>query len=179
MLKPTTTAPPSTPSAPGVNGQKLADGDLLNEVDSDSPTVSATVGRYRPHARPGRRRQVRLRYSDHEYETVTRAAQAAGLTTTGYVAEAALAAAAGAEPPTSAPWRAALTELMAARSQVRRVGLNINQAAQVVNATGEPPVWLEHALALTERAIVGLDDAATVVADLARRPHSPAPPHRS
>jgi hypothetical protein len=136
--------------------------------------VSPTVGRYRPHARPGRNRQVRLRYSGQEYETVARAAHAAGLTTTGY-AEAAFAAAAATEPPTSAPWRADLTELMAARAQVRRIGLNINQAARALNATGEPPIWLEHALNLTERAVTRLDDAATLVADLARRPRSRTP----
>lgn len=172
MLKPTTTAPPSTPSAPEVDGQKLADRIELDDVDRDSPTVPPTVGRYRPHARPGRTRQVRLRYSQLEYETVTRAAKGAGLTTTGYVAEAALAAAAGAEPPTSAPWRAALTELMQARAQVRRIGLNINQAARVLNATGEPAIWLEQALAMAESAVIRLDDAATVVTGMAHRHHA-------
>lgn len=175
MLKPTSTAPPSTPSAPEPDDQKLADGVALVNVDGDSPTVSPTVRRYRPHARPGRTRQVRLRYSELEYDTVARAAHAAGLTTTGYVAEAALAAAAGAEPPTSAPWRAALSELMQARAQVRRIGLNINQASRVLNSTDEQPVWLEHALAMTERAIVGLDDAATVVAGHDRRSRSRPP----
>lgn len=63
------------------------------------------VGRYRPHAASGRSRQVRLRYTDDEYATVARAAHAAGLTTTGYVAEAALAAANSLEPPRDAPWR--------------------------------------------------------------------------
>jgi hypothetical protein len=58
---------------------------------------------------------------------------------------------------------------MAARAQVRRIGLNVNQAARVLNTTGEPPVWLEQALAVTERAITRLDDGATVVADLARQ----------
>ena len=168
MLKPTTTAPPWTPAAPEVDTRKFGD-DGSNGVVPDSPGAGR-AGRYRAHAQPGRTRQVRLRYSDQEYETVAGAADAAGLTTTGYVAEAALAAAAGAEPPTSAPWRDALIELIAARAQVRRIGLNINQAARVLNTTGDPPVWLEHAVAMTERAIVGLDDAATVIAGLAR-PH--------
>lgn len=136
------------------------------------------VGRYRPHAQSGRPRQVRLRYTDQEYATVERAAHVAGLTSTGYVAEAALAAAAGGEPTTSAPWRDALTELMQARAQVRRIGLNINQAARALNVAGEPPVWLEYALALTERAVTGLDEAATAVADCARGPRSPTASHR-
>lgn len=169
MLKPTSTPPPVTPSAPEVDAREFGDDGSDGFVDV-SPAAAGRAGRYRPHARPGRTRQVRLRYTQLEYETVARAARAAGLATTGYVAEAALAAATGAEPPTSAPWREALTELMAARGQVRRMGLNINQATRVLNATGEQPVWLEHALNLTERAVTRLDDAATVVAGLDRRP---------
>jgi hypothetical protein len=68
------------------------------------------------------------------------------------------------------PAREAALEL--ASKQVRRIGLNVNQAARVLNATGEPPVWLEQALAMTERAVTRLDDAATAVADVARQ-HRP------
>jgi hypothetical protein len=179
MLKPTSTAPPSTPAAPEPDDQKIGDGVPVVD-DRDSSALSPTVGRYRPHARPGRTRQVRLRYTSQEYQAVARAANAAGLTTTGYVAEAALAAAAGAEPPVGTPWREALTELMAARAQVRRIGLNINQATRVLNATGEQPVWLEQALAMAEQAVIRLDDAATDVADTARRHRlvHPRRPHK-
>lgn len=170
MLNPTTTAAPSTLAAPEPDGQKIGDGVALDEVDRDSPALSPPVGRYRPHARPGRRRQVRLRYSDQEYETVTRAAHAVGLATTGYVADAALAAAAGVETPTSAPWRTALTELMQARAQSAGSGRITTKPPESSTPTGEQPVWLEHALAMTERGIVGLDDAATAIAGLAR-PH--------
>ena len=39
-------------------------------------------------------------------------------------------------------------ELFAARVAVNRTGTNLNQAVAAFNATGEPPVWLEHAVAL-------------------------------
>jgi len=137
---------------------------------NDAPPATAPglrVGRYRPHAPTGRSRQVRLRYTDDEYATIARAAQSAGLTPTGYVAEAALAAANSQEPPRDAPWRTALIELMAARTQVRRIGVNINQAARALNANGEASVWLEHALAMTDRSMTRVDDAAAAVAVLA------------
>lgn len=127
------------------------------------------VGHYRPHTKPGRPRQVRLRYTDEEYAAVERAAYAAGLTPTGYVAEAALAAAASVEPPRFTPWRSTLVELMDARNQVRRIGVNINQVARALNATGEPPTWIEHALEMTSRSLRRVDDAAATVSALAKR----------
>lgn len=131
------------------------------------PSPSA-VGRYRRHTTGGRHRQVRLRYTDLEYFTVENAARAAGLTTTGYVAEAALAAATATAPPSLQPWRQALLELIDARNQVRRIGVNINQAARGLNATGEAPLWLNHALVMTHRSLTKIDDAANKVAVLAR-----------
>lgn len=110
-----------------------------------------------------------LRYTEQEFTTIKQAARDAGLTPTGYAAEAALAAAVGTDAPSNAPWRLALLELMDARGQVRRIGVNINQAARAVNATGDPPVWLEHALAITGRAVTRLDEAAAAMSDVARR----------
>jgi len=112
-----------------------------------------SAGRDRDHLTPGRGRQVKLRYTGDEYAAIAAAARDAGLTPTGYAAEAALAAATGARAPSTAPRRLALLELMAARNQVRRIGVNINRAARVLNATGEPPEWLTQALAVADRAI--------------------------
>ena len=172
MVDPAPSAPPTARFAPDHDDDRPGSDGSFGVEGPDSPRPGSRVGRYRPHLRSGRQRQIRLRYSQQEYDTVTQAARAAGLTPTGYVAEAALTAATGGEPPTAAPWREAVTELMDARTQVRRIGLNINQAARVLNATGEQPVWLDQALALTERAVTRLDDAATAVADLARQ-HRP------
>jgi hypothetical protein len=50
---------------------------------------------------------------------------------------------------------------MAARTQVRRVGVNVNQAVRVLNETGEAPAWLRDAVEMSERVIARLDTAAT------------------
>ena len=109
---------------------------------------------------------MKLRYSAAELDDITAAAARAGLTPTGYTTEAALAAARGTRPPAAEPWREALTEVMAARAQVRRFGNNVNQAVRGLNAVGEAPEWLDRAVALTARAVEQLDAAA---AELARR----------
>ncbi len=124
-------------------------------------------GRDRDHQQPARPRQLKLRVSQDEYATIASAARDAGLTPSGYAAETALAAADGADPPSAAPWRTALAELIDARTQVRRIGTNINQAARAINADGEQPVWFEAALAVTERAVARLDEASMAVASLA------------
>lgn len=63
-----------------------------------------------------------LRYTECEFAEIQAAARDAGLTPSGYAADAALAMATGAKPPSTAPWRSALLELMDARRQrgVRR-----------------------------------------------------------
>ena len=101
-----------------------------------------------------------IRLTDEEYTAVAVAAGLAGLTRSGFAAEAAVAAARGTQPPRAEPWREALTEVMAARAQVRRFGSNLNQAVRALNATGEAPEWLDRAVAMTGRAVVQLDEAA-------------------
>jgi len=135
----------------------------------EAATSRPGVGRYRRHTAGGRHRQVRLRYTEQEYATVQQAAQTAGLTPTGYVAEAALAAASATDPPSIQPWRHALIELIDARNQVRRIGLNINQAARALNTTAEMPPWMQHALLITDRSLTKIDDAADAIGALARQ----------
>jgi len=72
----------------------------------------------------------------------------------------ALAAARGTVPPAPSQSREALTELMAARAQVRRFGGNVNQAVAALNSTGETPQWLAQAVELTSRAVRQVDAAA-------------------
>ena len=72
-----------------------------------SATSRRAPGRDRNHHRPGRPRQMHLRYTHEEYATIAGAARDAGLTPTGYVAEAALAAANNTQTPSTAPWRTA------------------------------------------------------------------------
>jgi hypothetical protein len=92
--------------------------------------------RYRrplPGARPVR---VNVCLSDTEYRTVSVAAHAAGLTPTGFVAEAVIAAARGGERLSDDGLRRVVLELMQARAQLRRYGNNINQAARVRTPVG-------------------------------------------
>ena len=129
----------------------------------------ARRGRDREHLAPGRRRRLFVRLSEVEFADVAAAAHRAGLTPTGYAAEAALAAARGSRPPAAEPWREVLGELLQARAQVRRFGANVNQAVRVLQATGEAPPALARAVEATTRAVDELDAAAS---ELVRRMRS-------
>ena len=60
-------------------------------------------------------------------------------------------------------------ELMAARAQLRRYGNNLNQAARILNAGGDPPAWLQTAIAMTGRVVHNIDRA---VQDLLNQPRA-------
>jgi hypothetical protein len=81
------------------------------------------VARHRRHRFPGRTESVRARYDTDELAAVAVAAASdrAGLTTSGYVAAAALAAASGSEPPDASGDRELLGELLQGRLAVRRM----------------------------------------------------------
>jgi hypothetical protein len=104
-----------------------------------------------------------IRYDEAEYAAVCDAARKVGLTPTGYAAQVALAVATGTPPPAADPLRDALVELIAARTQVRRFGVNVNQAVRELNSTGQPPDWLDRAVVLTGRAVTRLDEAAAAI----------------
>jgi hypothetical protein len=111
-----------------------------------------------------RSRSVLVRYSEEEYARLSASAESAGLSTTSYAAEAALAAANGTSAPAdTAVLRELLVELMAARTQLRRFGVNVNQAVAQLNATGEAPVWLQRSVHLCERAVGRLDETTAAV----------------
>ncbi len=101
-----------------------------------------------------------LRYDENEFAAVSEAARRSGLTPSGFAAEVALAHATGGRPPKGEPLREALRELIAARTQVRRFAVNVNQAVAVLHGTGEAPEWLARATELTTRAVARLDAAA-------------------
>jgi len=129
--------------------------------------------RYRGHGGTPRSCQVRLRFTEAELAAVTSAADRAGLTPSGYAAEVAVAAALRLEAPSLVPWNEALAGLALARSQLRRIGANVNQAARVLNVDGEAPVWLERACSIVERSVGQVDMAIAEVHGLARRSHNP------
>ena len=148
----------------------------LDEAADHGPPQAAPEGaavvvtRHREHRFPGRRRPVQVRFGEEEFAAIELAAGRAGLTPTGYVGAVALAAARGTVPPAQSQSREALTELMAARAQVRRFGGNVNQAVAALNSTGETPQWLAQAVELTSRAVRQVDAAAEQM--MRRRPET-------
>lgn len=130
--------------------------------------VGQRPGRARRYAK-ARDRQVKFRATAEEYALLAEAARSAGLTPSGYAAEAALAAAQGVRAPSLLSVREALVELMAARTQVRRFAVNVNQAVKALNATGTAPEWLFTAVTITDRAVERLDGAAADLVRAARR----------
>lgn len=129
----------------------------------------AGAARRRSKDQPRRRRRVNLCLSEDEYSELGSGAAVAGLTPAGFATEAALAAARGDGMPEYRALRALLVELMAARTQVRRYGLNVNRAVAQFQATGETPRWLERAAAGADRGVVRLDAATDAVAGVLRR----------
>ena len=145
--------------------------------------AAVLLGRHRPHLFPARGHVVKVLYSEEERDTVERAAEAAGLRPSSYVATAALRMAqgvlkphedAGQDDATEArqvvvAWpdredRELLAELIQARLALRRYGVNVNQAAAVLNSGGDAPVWLEQAIAGGDRAVARVDSAAAALA---------------
>lgn len=146
--------------------------------DDVATAERATVpvrGADRRHRSPGREFRVNLRFDAGEHHDVVIAAVRAGLTSTGFCADAALAAARGIAAPGGLMRGVGVTrqelaglqrELFAARTAVIRTGTNLNQAVAVLNATGVAPVWLDHAVARCDR---WLDQLDAVVGDIDRR----------
>lgn len=120
-------------------------------------------GRDRRHLYPGRSRRIAPTYTEQEIAAITAAAAAAGLTPTGFVGEAGLAAARGDQPTTLS--RETLVqlqvELFDARVAVGRIGTNLNQGITALNATGDAPAWLVRAAALCEQRMRRVDDVIT------------------
>jgi hypothetical protein len=126
----------------------------------------------RPHG-PRRTRRISVTYTEAEFTAVAAAASMSGLTVSGYAAEAALGAARGVSAPSLFPARAALLEVMAARTQVRRFGVNVNQAVRALNSTGQVPDWLMNATSVTVRVIEHLDLRAEELAASVREVRNP------
>lgn len=96
---------------------------------------------------------MKLRLSDEEYAVLAKAAEASGLTPSGFAAEAALAVAKGRELPDHGPLRLALVAYMRSEGQLRRAGVNLNQAVAELNASGAAPMWLGRVVQRVEEAV--------------------------
>ena len=109
----------------------------------------------RPRKATSRLRQVRFRLTDAEWAAAETKAQKAGLSVPLYLRAAGLG---GKVRVATAP-----TVSVAAVAELNRVGVNLNQIARRLNATGDapPPELAEACRAVTEAvmaAVGGLDD---------------------
>lgn len=137
--------------------------------DERTTGLRPRAGRDRARLSPRRATRINPSFSPDEHARVLAAARRAGLTPTGYVALAALAAAVGA--PTAAPASSAQYEalrdlqadLFDLRNAVNRVGTNLNQAVAALNATGNAPVWLETVAAMCARNLTTLDEITSAI----------------
>jgi len=111
---------------------------------------------------------VLLRLSEHEYEVLAKAAGPAGLTPSGYAAEAALAAARAGAAPGSSQLRAVFEQLLLAGEAAHRIGVNLNQAVKKLNATGQMPVGFTEAVEAARRTVGELDGVAQDARDVLR-----------
>jgi hypothetical protein len=134
-------------------------------VNKDRPLPRRRTGANRRHQRPGRSVRLTLRYSSAEFADIRSAATAAGVTATSYAADAAIAAARGHTGGGSGTDRQVVLELLASRAQLRRYGNNLNQAARILNAGGDPAEWLKNAIALADRVVHNIDKAVQEVLD--------------
>jgi hypothetical protein len=141
----------------------VADVAALPQQTGEEGVSAVGVVRHRRHRFPGRTESVRARYDRDELAAVAAAAGRAGLTTSGYVAAAALAAASHSEPPDASGDRELLGELLQARLAVRRYAVNVNQGIAALHSGAGAPVWLERAVAGCDRAVSRLDELTVLL----------------
>ncbi|WP_374203160.1 MobC family plasmid mobilization relaxosome protein [Streptomyces sp. ST2-7A] len=119
--------------------------------------------RLRRHAQRDQVRSVRL--TPDELRAVQHAASSVGLTTAGFLADAAVAVARAQHGPGS--WlvdqRGLVEELMTATAHLARVGNNLNQVARALNSGGRP-AFLDDAVARVVRATDRVESAALRIA---------------
>ena len=101
-----------------------------------------TTGRGGPQGsrRPrdgGRRHKVEYRLNDEELELLEEAASRSGRARGAHAAELTMAALRGGPAADNAALRETLRELYRAAGQMRRIGVNLNQAVAKLNATGQ------------------------------------------
>ncbi len=133
---------------------------------------AAPPRRYRSRGQAARDHRVTPSFTDEELSDIRAAADAAGMTLTGFCALAALAVArrrpdeagqAGQAPVGVEELAALQAELFAARTAVSRTGVNLNQAVAALNSTGAPPAWLQHAVDRVTHAVAAVDAVASKI----------------
>jgi len=143
------------------SGREVRPGGVGGQAQSEPQTELQP--RRRPRL-PGRRQvRVGLRLSEAEAAVLQAGAARSGMTLAGYAAAAALASAGRTRRPRAVPQatvasRQMLAGLVAARLELTRIGLNLNQAVRVANSTGRVPAELLGLLGQVEQAVRAVDD---------------------
>ena len=142
------------------SGQGL--GVTVARMDSAS-SAPGDRGRDRSHAGAPRLRRVSLRVSEVEFTALAREAATAGLTPSGYLAQAALAVAGAAPSPTADPRRVLLAGVLQASADVHRLVERMPRAVEGHGGglNGGDAV-LDRVTAQAVRATLDLLDEATV-----------------
>ncbi|MBO2447095.1 hypothetical protein J4573_08345 [Actinomadura barringtoniae] len=97
--------------------------------------------------------------SEEEYGVLSAAAEKEHLANGAFAAQVAMAAARGAARPEYALLRESLTAVMHSAGQVRRIGINLNQAVAALHS-GELPEQLRWYAQACARTVGKLDDLA-------------------
>ncbi|GAA0285904.1 MobC family plasmid mobilization relaxosome protein [Streptomyces polychromogenes] len=127
----------------------------------------AVAPRTRPRLRQREQRDLvrSVRLTQHELDDVQRAAEAVGLKTAGFLADAAVAVARAQDGPKT--WlldqRGLVAELMSATAQLARAGNNLNQVARVLNSGGHAD-YTDEAVRRVLSAAIRVEDSATRLA---------------
>lgn len=135
----------------------------------EGEVAERSAPRTRPRLRQSAHRdQVRsVRLTRDELDIVKRAAEAVGLKTAGFLADAAVAVAQAQGGPKA--WlldqRGRVEELMSASAQLARAGNNLNQVARILNSGGRAE-YADDAVARVLRAVARVEAAAI---EMARR----------
>jgi hypothetical protein len=135
---------------------------VLGPVDDGSKKRRRRRNR-RSYQTPRREYGVRFVVSAHEHAILSAAAQREGLALGAFAAQAAMAAAQARFRPEYAVLRELLAELMHASGQVRRIGVNLNQAVAALHSTGSPPEHLAMYAHAASKVVNRLDSAAEAV----------------
>lgn len=124
--------------------------------------ASSAKGRARgPRAEERREHRTEVKLSAAEQQTLAAAAARTGLALGAYLRQAGIDAAEYRAVPVSVFQRDMLATLISAAGQVRRAGVNLNQAVTRLNSTGTPGPDLEPAASYCVRVVRNIDEAVT------------------
>lgn len=160
---------------------------LGNEQDDGHPDGPPWERQGRRRRYRGRRKRIEIKLAEDEYELIARAAAYAALTPSGFAAEASLQGAEatvarheggagraveqGVALPNEQLLKQSVVAMMAGTTELNRIGVNLNQIAARLNATGELPLagQVEAAIEALFGRIDVLEDATTEAAQQLRR----------